>query len=65
MQNKEKPVYEQIRKIPVFNLLKMSQQQLDKFEKEIKKETWRAQLSLRWIKGIKKLRSEKNGEDNG
>lgn len=63
--SKEKPVYEQIRKIPVFELLKMEMQRLDKFEKDIKREAWRAQLALRWIQGVKKLKREGKGANNG
>lgn len=63
--SKEKPVYEQIRKIPVFELLKMEPQRLDKFEKEIKKEAWRAKLALQWIQGVKKLKKENGGGNNG
>lgn len=65
MRHKEKPMYEFIRSIPVFNLLEMPDKKLDQFEKQIKREVARAQLALRWIQGVKKLKSQKTGGGNG
>lgn len=65
MRHKEKPMYEFIRSIPVFNLLEMPDKKLDQFEKQIKREVARAQLALRWIQGVRKLKDRKGGEKNG
>lgn len=56
---KNKPTYESVRKIPVIKLLQMSEWQLKRLEKRIKNEVFRAQLALKWIQGIRRIKKIK------
>ncbi len=61
----EKPIYEKIRKIPVYMLLKMEAREIKRFEKNIRREIARAELALRWLQGVKKLKQRNKEEFYG
>lgn len=62
---KNKPVYEHIRRMPVYALLSIPPHQLGRLEKDIRHEVSRARQALRWIQGIRKLQKQKIGECHG
>lgn len=59
-------VSEIIRRIPVIDLLDLENATLEQLEKEIKREVDKAFLALRWVRGIRNIKSAcKNGGENG
>ncbi len=59
-------VSEIIRRIPVIDLLDLENATLEQLEKEIKREVDKASLALRWVRGIRNIKSaRKNGGENG
>lgn len=57
MQNTEKtPVYEEIRAVPALFLLKLSDSELARIEGRIAEEIERANLSLKWVRGIRGIK---------
>ncbi len=59
-------VSEIIRRIPVVDLLDLENATLEQLEKEIKREVDKASLALRWVRGIRSVKSAcKNGGENG
>ena len=60
---KQHPAYEMIRHIPVLSLLQMNYCRLKRVERQIKKEFERAQLALKWIKGIQLLKRSRGGKN--
>lgn len=60
---KQNPTYEKIRKIPVLFLLQMNRYTLKRLERQIKKEFERAQLALKWIRGVQRIKKSQGGKN--
>lgn len=60
---KKNPTYEKIRYIPVLALLQMNSYTLKRLEKQIKKEFERAQLALKWIRGVQRIKKSHGGRN--
>jgi hypothetical protein len=63
--NQNKPTYEKIRKLPALTLINMSWDKLKKIEKEIKQENERALLSLKWLQGIRRIKTSAEYKKTG
>lgn len=57
--NETKPTYEKIRKLPILYLIGLTDRKLQKIERKIQKEFSRAQLALKWIQGIRRIKKIK------
>lgn len=58
--NRNIPTYERIRKIPAILLIHKRWDELKQIEKEIKKESDRSLLALKWIQGILRIKNKLN-----
>ncbi len=59
----QKPTYEIIRNVPALELLRINSDILLKLEREITSEIERAELSLKWIQGLRRIKEA--GGQNG
>ena len=55
---------EEIRAIPVVYLLNLEMSMLDELEKKVRDEVRRTSLALKWVQGVKRIKSASR-DDNG
>ena len=55
---------EEIRGIPVVYLLNLEMSMLDELEKKVRDEVRRTSLALKWVQGVKRIKSASK-DDNG
>lgn len=55
---------EEIRGIPVVYLLNLEMSMLDELEKKVRDEVRRTSLALKWVQGVKRIKSASR-DDNG
>ena len=67
MHNNERKTYvtEIIREMPAISLISLPLHKLNEMENEIYSEIRRTRLALRWIQGVKRIKSIQNGGYNG
>ena len=66
MFTEEKYTYvtEEVREIPVVYLLNLETEMLDELEKKVRDEVRRTSLALKWVQGVKRIKSASK-DDNG
>ena len=55
---------EEVREIPVVYLLNLEMSMLDELEKKVRDEVRRTSLALKWVQGVKRIKSASK-DDNG